>query len=68
MKNRKKPRRLSRLERIERKCDIILSELLVWRQSQKQNDIDMMIDRLHVAAMKMRVAAKRESDNIKRSL
>lgn len=71
MTNRKKNRRRpSRLERIERKCDLILSQLLIIRQrlSYRAEDIDSTIDRLHRSARRMREEADRERDNARRML
>ena len=52
---------LSRLARIERKCDRILSELLIVRQQAcRHSDIDSVIDKMHRSARKMRIQAERE--------
>ena len=56
-------RRPSRLDRIERKCDRILSELLILRQRLARTpDIDNAIDRLHRSARQMRRQAERDRD------
>lgn len=56
-------RRSSRIDRIERKCDRILSELLLIRQWHSfRSDMDMTIERLHNAARYMRVQCERERD------
>lgn len=61
-------RRPSRLDKIERKCDRILSELLIIHQrlSQRPDDMDMAIERMHRAARKLRVQCERERDNARR--
>lgn len=50
------------LERLERKCDRILSELLILRHSlaKRPSDIDAAIERMHSAAKRMRVQCERE--------
>lgn len=67
MKNRNynNKRRPSRLDKIELKCDRILSELLIMRQrhSQRPDDMDVAIERLHRAARKMRMLCERECEN-----
>lgn len=70
MTNRKRnKRRPSRLDRIERKCDIILSELLIIRQRlNRSDDLDATIERLHRSARKMRAQAAKERDNARRML
>ncbi|MDE7440940.1 MAG: hypothetical protein K2M69_02085 [Muribaculaceae bacterium] len=65
MKKKQEKKLWSRLDRIERKCDRLLSELIIIRQN---TDIDKAIDRMHRAARRMRVEADRERDNaIRRS-
>lgn len=60
-KKQSNSRRPSRLERIERKCDRILSELLIVRhQLTSRPDLDIAIDRLHRAARKMKIQCERE--------
>lgn len=61
-------RRPSRLDRIEGKCDRILSELIIIRQrlSQRPDDMDVAIERLHRAARKLRVQCEKERDNARR--
>ena len=51
-----KRRRVSRLGRIESKCDRILSELIMLRQrlSSKSDEMDAVIDRMHSAAKRLR--------------
>lgn len=69
MTNRKKnfKRRPSRLDRIERKCDRILSELLIIRQHlNRRPDMDIAIERLHRAARNMRVQCEHERDFTRR--
>ncbi len=55
-------RRPTRLERVESKCDRILSELLILRHSlvNRPSDIDVAIERMHNAAKRMRVQCERE--------
>lgn len=55
---------LSRIGRIERKCDRILSELLVIRHriSSSGSDMDSAIERMHRAARMMRRQCEREYD------
>lgn len=51
----------SRIDRIERKCDRILSELLIVRQQlNKESDMDTVIDRLHTTAIRMRRQCNKE--------
>ena len=67
-RNRNK-RRPSRLDRIERKCDIILSELLIIRQRlNRSEDLDATIERLHRSARTMRAQAAKERENARRML
>lgn len=59
-------RRPSRLDRIERKCDRILSELLILRQQiSSRPNLDSAIDRLHRAARNMRAECERERDSVR---
>lgn len=64
MKKRKeKNRHLSRLNRVERKCDRILSELLILRhQVCRHSDIDNVIDSMHRSARRMRMQAQCECE------
>lgn len=65
MKNRKyfEKKIHSRLARVERKCDRILAELLIIRQTiSHRPDMDTAIDRLHKTARKMRAQCARERD------
>lgn len=63
-RNQNHKRRPSRLDRIERKCDRILSELLIIRQQlNRRPDMDMAIERLHRTARKLRTQCERERDN-----
>lgn len=60
-------RRPSRLDRIERKCDRILSELLIIRQQlNRRPDMDTAIERLHRAARNMRDQCEHERDFTRR--
>lgn len=53
----------TRMARIERKCDLILSELIILRQRWSQRpDIDSLIDRLHQDGKRMRALCERERD------
>lgn len=58
MTKRKKTdrRHPSRLDRIERKCDRILTELLMMRRTSRSSasSFDDALDRVHDAAMRMR--------------
>lgn len=63
-RNQNHKRRPSRLDRIERKCDRILSELLIIRQQlNRRPDMDMAIERLHRTARKLRTQCEREWEN-----
>lgn len=62
-RNQNYKRRPSRLDRIERKCDRILSELLIIRQQlNRRPDMDTAIDRLHRTARRLRRQCERERD------
>lgn len=62
-RNQNYKRRPSRLDRIERKCDRILSELLIIRQQlNRRPDMDTAIDRLHRTARRLRHQCERERD------
>lgn len=63
---RNKPRQ-SRIERLERKCDRILSELLIIRHRlASRPDMDVAIERLHLAACRMKTRFERERDEARR--
>lgn len=65
-RTKKSKRCRSRLERIERKCDRILAELLILRQRiASRPDIDVAIDRLHKAARNMKGQCERERDAVR---
>ncbi len=70
MNNRKynKSRKQSRLDRIERKCDRILSQLAAIRHqlSYRSDDIDVAIERMHRNARRMRNEACREASVLRR--
>lgn len=70
MNNRKnnKGGRASRLDRIERKCDRILSELASIRRriSPRHDDIDTAIDRMHRNARRMREQSIRDAQILRR--
>lgn len=58
--------KLSRIKRIERKCDRMLSELLVLRQIiSRQYDVDKMIEGLHETARNLRIQSERERERIR---
>lgn len=63
-----KKRRQSRLDRVERKCDRILAELLIIRQqlSRRPSDIDTAIDRLHQQARKLRQQCEQERSTVRK--
>lgn len=60
--NRHRP---SALWRIERKCDRILSELLILRHRLTRPDIDTAIDALHRSARIIRQQSERERDLVR---
>ena len=64
--NQKKNHLLSRLDRIERKCDRVLSLLLVQTEHSRQSYTGDIIERLHSAARAMRVQCQEESRLIRR--
>ena len=51
-----------RINRLEKKCDRILTELLMLRRQLSRPDIDTAIERLHEAARKMRRQCYEERD------
>lgn len=62
-RNQNYKRRPSRLDRIERKCDRILSELLIIRQQlNRRPDMDAAIDCLHRTARRLRSQCELERD------
>lgn len=63
-----KPRKNSRLGRVERKCDIILSELAAIRNCVFSNShsIDDVIDRMHRNARQMRAEAEKDARLLRR--
>lgn len=60
-----KGRKPSRLDRIERKCDRILSELLILRQRtiHRSDGLDVVIERMHRAARRLKAQSSRERDD-----
>lgn len=70
MSNRRnnKNRKPSRLDRVERKCDIILSELAIIRRSLKNRSrsIDDAIERMHQNARRMRAEAEKDAQILRR--
>lgn len=66
-RNQSYKHRPSRLERVERKCDRILSELLIIHQQlNRRSDMDMAIERLHRTARKLRTQCEQERDLTRR--
>lgn len=49
----------SRLVRIERKCNLILSELVIMRRNQARSndDVDAAIERMHTNARRLKMQA-----------
>lgn len=70
MNNRRntKSRKSSRLARIERKCDVILSELAVIRKSvsSRHRSVDDAIERMHKASRRMMAEAERDARILRR--
>lgn len=70
MNNRKntKNRKQSRLARIERKCDIILSEIAILRKNAniRHRSVDDAIERMHSASRRMRAEAERDARILRR--
>ncbi len=59
--NQSKKRCRSALDRIERKCDRILAELLILRRHMAHKPgVDAVIERLHRTARRMRAQAEKE--------
>lgn len=59
--------RLSKTDRLERKLDMILSELVMLRQLvSRRTDTDTEIDRLHSAARRLRTQCERERKAVMR--
>lgn len=63
---RDRGRKSSRLARIERKCDRILSELLILRDhvANHPDELDVAIDRMHRAARSLHLQSERERENV----
>lgn len=55
-------RRSARLEAIEMKCDIIISMLGEMRRSQKEDELDDAIERMHAISRKMLAEGRREKE------
>lgn len=67
IKRKDNKRRSSGFDRIERKCDRILSELIILRQQiGRHRDIDAAIDKMHRSARYMRMQAERDRDLLRR--
>lgn len=63
MKRKQHYRRSRQIERIERKCDIILSELIILRQrTDPRPNLDLVIERLHQEGERMRALCELERD------
>jgi hypothetical protein len=58
---------LRKLDRIEHKCDKILSEILIIRHNQS-SDVDILIERMRYQASEMRRQCKTENKTLKRML
>lgn len=68
-RKKNRTRRPSRIDRLERKCDLILSELIILRQAiSRKRDIDSLIDKLHSSAKRMKHQCDIERDAIKLTL
>ncbi len=67
MKNKINYRKDKHLQRVERKCDRILAELLVIRQSltRRSTDIDAVIEQMHAQAKRMREYSEAERDVVR---
>lgn len=65
MNNRRntKSRKPSRLARIERKCDVLLSEIAILRNNAntRHRSVDDAIERMHNASRRMRTDAERNA-------
>lgn len=70
MNNRRntKSRKSPRLARIERKCDVILSELAVIRKSvsSRHRSVDDAIERMHKASRRMMAEAECDARILRR--
>ncbi len=68
MRKPDKKRLASRLDDIERKCDRILSELLIIRRQSRHrhDDVDSAIERMHRVARRMRAQCERERGYVRR--
>lgn len=70
MNNRRKSktRKPSRLDRIERKCDIILSELAIIRKNvgSRYRSVDDAIDRMHKVSRRMMAEAECDARILRR--
>ena len=61
--------KLTKLDRVEKKCNRILSELALLRQSLTANSqsLDDAIERMHRNARRMRSMAEREAEILRNS-
>ena len=60
-KRKENRRRPCGLDRIDKKCDRILSEVVILRHLiSRQTQLDALIDKMHRSARKMRMQAERE--------
>ena len=59
-RNNPKRWRQSRIERLEKKCDRILSELIILRHALTRNHSGDAIEQMHRQALKLRRQCERE--------
>lgn len=60
-RNHLSKRKSTQLDRVERKCDLLLSELLLLRHIlYSRRDEDTLIDRMHSLAKRMRMHSEEE--------
>ena len=67
--NNYKNHKPSRLERIERKCNLILSQLTTLSNVRvfRSEMMDDAIERMHINARRMRARAHRDAENIRKA-
>lgn len=67
-KRNNKSRKPSRIERIERKCDIILSELAIIRKrlNPRYHAVDEAIELMHRNARRMRAEAENDAQLLRK--
>ena len=69
MRKRRKPAGIrSNLNRIERKCDLILSQILIANRSRNNRnaEVDSLLDRLHSTARRLREQSEEERERVMR--